>query len=116
MACAAALATLDVIEKQGLVERSARLGARLLNRLAPLAEADHIVDVRGQGLTLVVETDSADRATSLRAHAQRDGLLLRQHAQTIMAVPPLMIDESGVDEIADCIGALVMNVKRRGLL
>jgi adenosylmethionine-8-amino-7-oxononanoate aminotransferase len=100
VACAAALATLDVIEKEDLAERSRYLGARLLGRLAPLAGDGEVCDVRGLGLVLTVEMSSVDAANRLMLRAQDAGLLLRQQGQAVMAVPPLIIDDRGADEIA----------------
>jgi adenosylmethionine-8-amino-7-oxononanoate aminotransferase len=55
-ACAAALAVLDLLEREKLVERAARVGAALLARLrAALADHPHVAEVRGRGLMIGVE-------------------------------------------------------------
>jgi adenosylmethionine-8-amino-7-oxononanoate aminotransferase len=100
IACAAALATLDIIERERLVERSDRLGSALLERTAAL-EHPNITDVRGAGLTLVMETPSMDAATRVRTRLADNGVLFRQQGQVLMAVPPLIIDEAGVTAIGD---------------
>jgi adenosylmethionine-8-amino-7-oxononanoate aminotransferase len=61
--CAAALAVLDIVEREGLVARAAEQGKRLLDRLrAALADNPHVAEVRGLGLLLAVEL-VRDRAT-----------------------------------------------------
>ncbi|MFF7260968.1 aspartate aminotransferase family protein [Streptomyces sp. NPDC008159] len=101
VACAAGLATLDVLERQRLPERAERLGADLLRRLAPLADAPGVVDVRGLGLILVVETAAPELATDVLARARENGLLLRQVGAAVMAVPPLVIDDEGATAVVD---------------
>ncbi len=107
LACAAALATLDVVERDGLVARAERLGAVLLDRLAPLVAAEEVVDVRGLGLILVVEMATTSAATAVLARARADGLLLRQQGTAVMAVPPLVIDDEGAAEIVERLGRAV---------
>ena len=66
--CAAGLATLEVIEEEGLLERAATLGGQIVERLRALAERDpRIRDVRGIGLLLGVELEpeQADDASPL---------------------------------------------------
>jgi 4-aminobutyrate aminotransferase len=66
--CAAGLATLEVIEEEGLLERAATLGERIVERLRALAVRDpRIRDVRGIGLLIGVELepDQADGASPL---------------------------------------------------
>jgi adenosylmethionine-8-amino-7-oxononanoate aminotransferase len=107
LGCAAALATLDVIEREGLLQRTSELGAALVGKLGPLAGACGVIDVRGLGLIAVLDLASVDAATRLRARAREHGLLLRQQGQALMAVPPLTIDERGVDGIADRVASAV---------
>jgi adenosylmethionine-8-amino-7-oxononanoate aminotransferase len=103
LACAAALATLDVLEREELVTRAGRLGQRLQDRLTPLTSTDAVIDVRGAGLAVVVEMRSGDAAGDLVAQAQRRGLLLRRQGaqgQAVLVAPPLIIDAPGIDAIA----------------
>jgi len=97
-ACAVALATLDVIEREGLVERAERLGGVLLEGLSRF-DHDDVVYVRGLGLALAMETSSMEAATRLRERFARNGLLVRQQAQVLMAVPPLILDDEGAAEM-----------------
>jgi adenosylmethionine-8-amino-7-oxononanoate aminotransferase len=101
VACAAALATLDIVEKEGLVSRAESHGARLRARLAPLAGTRAVVDIRGLGLILVLEMSSALAAGRLVSCARDHGLLVRQAGAAIMAVPAMVIDDYGIDALAD---------------
>ena len=108
VACVAALATLDVVEKENLPERAEQFGTLLVDRLAPLAGKGDVVDVRGLGLIVVLEMTSAAAADGLMNSAYDWGLLLRQQTEAVMAVPPLTIDEAGVGLVAERIEQSVL--------
>ena len=104
--CAAALATLDLVEG-GLAANAGRMGARLLHGLHDFAARHPAVgDVRGVGLMIGVEL-VADRATRApapeRVHAlvqrafTRGLLVLGAGRSTLRLAPPLVIDEYDVD-------------------
>ena len=103
VACAAALATLDLVEN-GLMQNATRVGKVLLDGLHVLAEKHDIIgDVRGTGLMIGVEF-VADKRTKEPLHgivpqielaAFKKGLLLLGCGQsTIRIAPPLIIDEA----------------------
>jgi 4-aminobutyrate aminotransferase len=109
-ACAAALATLDVIEEDELVERAARRGALLLNRLRDLKKAHPLIgDVRGLGLLTGLET-VRDRGTKEPAdleiakvvyRAYQLGLLVFYggiYSNVMELTPPLTLTEDDVEE------------------
>jgi len=108
VACAAALATLDVVEEEGLVERAAELGPYLSDGLRRLA-VDHpaIADVRGLGLmigTVFTATDgepAPDVARRVQVEAERAGLLLLTcgtYGNVVRWVPPLIVTSEQIDE------------------
>ena len=110
VACAAALATLDVIESEGLVANAAEQGLRLRDALQKVA-ADNpgIADVRGLGLMVGSEfctPDGApDPAAATRAHAAaaEKGLLLLTcgaHGNVVRMIPPLIVTAEQIDEAA----------------
>ncbi|OON32489.1 aspartate aminotransferase family protein [Micromonospora sp. Rc5] len=101
VACAGALATIEVLEQEGLVDRAARLGARLLEQLTPLNGRGQVVDVRGLGLTVVLQMASPEAATALLDRGRAYGVLLRRPTDAVMAIPPLVIDEAGIDAVAE---------------
>ncbi len=106
VSCAAALATLDVIEEEGLVDNAARMGDRLRQGLEKVAQASPLIgDVRGRGLMLASEFTSGgrpDAAAALRAQqaAVRHGLLLLTcgpAGNVVRMIPPLVVDGDQVD-------------------
>jgi 4-aminobutyrate aminotransferase len=108
VACAAALATIDVIEEEGLVANAAEQGVRLLEGARKVA-ADHpgVADVRGLGLMVGNEfctPDGApDTAAATRAHAAAAelGLLLLTcgpYANVVRMIPPLIVTSEQVDD------------------
>ncbi|PGH46877.1 aspartate aminotransferase family protein [Streptomyces sp. Ru87] len=104
VACAAALATLDVLDRENLVARAEHYGTYLRARLAGLTGADEVTDVRGTGLAVVVETRSGDTAAALLVRAQARGLLLRPQGpegKAVLIAPPLILDAEGAEFITD---------------
>lgn len=94
VSCAAALATIDLIEKE-LVGNAEAVGSIALERLRSLrSRFDVITDVRGVGLMIGVEFDSAEVADRVeKAAFERGALLLQAGDATIRVSPPLVITE-----------------------
>jgi len=111
-ACAAALASLAVIEEEKLVLRAAETGARALAHLRlRLAGARGVADLRGRGLLLGIECDEPQRAARACAGALARGviaLLSGDDARVVACSPMLGIDpellEASLDAIAQEIG------------
>lgn len=112
--CAAALATLDLVEG-GLMANAARMGERLLARAADLKDKHPCIgDVRGRGLMVGIEFVK-DRTTrepagelvhDLVQRAFRQGLLLLGAGKsTLRLAPPLVVDQHDVDTAMDMIDA-----------
>ena len=107
LCCAAALATLDLVEQQ-YQANAAAVGAYFLQKLRTLASRYEVIgQIRGKGLMLGMElvTDRSTRtpATSLCdaliTRAFHNGLLLLSCGQsTVRFMPPLMVSEADVDE------------------
>jgi adenosylmethionine-8-amino-7-oxononanoate aminotransferase len=108
--CAAALATLDIIEEEDLPSRAAALGSRLFSHLAHLTTRNTVADVRSFGLIAAVELGSAGLADEVVANADALGLLVRQIGAVVLAVPPITIPDEGIDAIADRLAAAVAAV------
>lgn len=108
VACAAALATLDVVQSENLVANSAEMGARLREGLAKAAaDVPAIGDVRGLGLMLgneFVDKDGApDAAAAARVQqaASAAGLLLLTcgaAGNVVRMIPPLIVTAEQIDE------------------
>lgn len=112
VACAAALATLDVIEEEGLVENAAEQGAHLRQRLGQIQSAfPEIGDVRGKGLMIGTEMVNADgkpdgdRALRILKAAEKRGLLLIRcgayGGQIVRWLPPLIVTREQIDFAMD---------------
>ncbi|GAA1139625.1 aspartate aminotransferase family protein [Ornithinicoccus hortensis] len=108
VACAAAIATLDVIQEERLVENAAARGEQLRAGLEKVAAGDdRITDVRGLGLMLGNEFRDADgnpdgaAAAAAQQEAARRGLLLLTcgaWGQVVRFIPALVVDEEQVEE------------------
>lgn len=98
LACAAALATLGIIEEEKLVENSEEVGAYFRQSLEQLkSERDDIIEVRGLGLMIGVELDRDD-AAAVNAACLSKGLLANSIGQKVMRfVPPLIATRADVD-------------------
>ena len=109
VACAAALASLRVLEEERLVERSARMGARLLARLRDVcAGHPHVGEVRGLGMMIGVEMvrdlgtrePAPDLVGRVVVEALRRGVLLLGggvHGNVLSLSPPFVITERQMD-------------------
>jgi 4-aminobutyrate aminotransferase len=95
LSCAAAIATLDVIREEGLLERAAKVGDLLANGLRDLqTRQDAIRDVRGLGLMIGVDLPDHDTAAAVeRAAFERGVLVLGAGERAIRMSPPLVITE-----------------------
>lgn len=131
VACAAAVATLEVIEEEGLVANSAERGTQLLEgakaaatlrdgRGAPSPGTEGTIgDVRGLGLLVGSEFTAADgtpdtaRAQAAQQLAAKKGLLLLTcgaHMNVVRMIPPLVVTAEQVDEALDIWGKVLAEV------
>ncbi len=110
VACAAALKTLEIYERDGLYDNAASTGEYLQSRLAEFMDMDVVGEVRGAGLLgaleLVDDRNSKAPAIELAKKAtqaaQDNGLIVRNVAGNALAVcPPLIITHEQVDEMVD---------------
>jgi 4-aminobutyrate aminotransferase len=118
VACAAALATLDVIVEEGLVENAAARGTQLQSALRGLQAAYPIVgDVRGRGLMTGVEfvhpadgTPNPAAAEALKWRCLEAGVLVSRcgpYNQTLRLAPPLIITAEETQRFLDVFCAAV---------
>jgi len=95
LACAIARAALDVIVDEGLVKRSATLGAYFLDRLRTI-ESPIVKEIRGRGLWIGIELTTAARPYCEALEAE--GLLCKEtHDHVIRVAPPLVIEVGEID-------------------
>jgi adenosylmethionine-8-amino-7-oxononanoate aminotransferase len=103
-ACAAALANLAIIEREGLLARATAIGARLGAGLESIA-ADGLVDhARGAGAMWAVGTRAGQHADHLRARMLERGVITRAIADhSLTFCPPLITSDQQVDQIIDAL-------------
>ena len=117
VACAAALANLDILEGEGLIDNSAKMGARLLKGLEELRSHPTVGDVRGLGLICGLEivkdgattekfSESGEELKALADNLHDRGLLTRA-ASIISLSPPLCISADEVDRIIDILDGAI---------
>ena len=108
LACAAGIASLDVVEQDRVPEKARKLGGYLKAKLQGLAERFELIgDVRGrgllQGIELVHSRETKEPATDagprIAAHALREGLIfsVRREGSVLRFVPPATTTEAQID-------------------
>ncbi len=100
LACAVGIAVIDTIEKDGLLAHATEVGDYFQKRLRELARRhETIVDVRGKGLMLAAELDSADLAKLTVAEMLKRRILINCTSDTVLRfLPPYILERSHVDE------------------
>jgi beta-alanine--pyruvate transaminase len=112
LACAAALATLDVYQEEGLLTRAKELEGYFADAVHGLRELPNVIDVRNIGLVAGIELRPAPGAPAKRAFdifldLYERGLLVRTTGDTIALSPPLIIEKGQIDQIVEMLsGAL----------
>lgn len=112
LACAAALATLDVYRDDGLFDRCAALAPYWEERVHALRDLPHIIDLRSMGLIAGIELESIPGKPTQRAFdaflkCYEKGLLIRTTGDIIALSPPLTIDQRQIDEIFDTLATVL---------
>jgi putrescine aminotransferase len=105
-ACAAAMTNIDIIGREGLVERATKIGDRLGGGLRSLADDGLIAGVRGEGAMWAAAMHPDQDATVLRELALEQGVIVRPiSTHSLTFCPPLVITDEQVDRIVDVIAA-----------
>ena len=110
--CAAALANIGILEREGLVARGRELEGELVEVLAPLADHPACGEIRG-GLGLAAAVDLTPEALEsvpgamgrYSAAIREAGVLLRSQATGVAIGPPLTVERAHLDEIATAVRA-----------
>lgn len=109
LACRAALATLDLIERHDQIRSNEATSARLARQFEGLSQHARVRHARRQGMILAwdVDTRLADFSRRFARHALERGVLLRPIGSTIYIMPPYVINESEGELLAQgALGAL----------
>lgn len=123
--CAAAHAVLDIIEEDNLCERSAAIGARMLERIQQMKERSDtaaIGDIRGQGAMVAFELIKAggeyvpdpDAAKALTTKALENGLILLScgiYGNTIRLLAPLTLSDEVLEEGLDILEKSLVEIR-----
>ena len=99
LACAVAIAVIDTLEKDHLLDHATEVGNYFLAKLRALAlRHNAIVDVRGRGLMIAAEIDSADLAKLVVAEMLKRHILINCTSDTVLRfLPPYILQRAHVD-------------------
>ena len=117
LACAVAMAALDVVEDENLSERAEKLGQIFRNEMRMLIEkTDLIANVRGKGLLnaiIINDSQHSPTAWNLCLDLKENGLLAKPtHGNIIRLAPPLVISEEQLMECVSIIEKTVLEFKK----
>jgi beta-alanine--pyruvate transaminase len=106
VACAAAIATLEVYKEEGLLTRAAELAPYWEEAMHSLKGLPHVIDVRNIGLIGAVEFEPVPGEPMKRAHTRfveafERGLLVRATGDIIALSPPLIIEKKEIDQLIE---------------
>jgi adenosylmethionine-8-amino-7-oxononanoate aminotransferase len=111
LACAAANATLDIFRDDDVLNRNRELAARMAHATAHFSEHPHVAEVRQRGMILAIEMVRDKKTRAPYAWQERRGLavyrygleneaLLRPLGDVVYFVPPYIITEAEIDQLA----------------
>ena len=113
--CAAAMANLDIIERENLIERSVKVGDRLRAALEAVVDGEHITSVRGEGAMWAVAFAGHINAVEVRDEMLPREVIARPIGTDSMAFcPPFVITDAEVDQCASALAESVAVVAARG--
>jgi adenosylmethionine-8-amino-7-oxononanoate aminotransferase len=111
LACAAALATLELFEQRDVLADNRQLAAEMLDAVSPLADHDHVGDIRQTGMILAMEMVAQRepmvqydwkerRGIRVYQYAMAQGVLLRPIGNVIYFMPPYVINSDEIGLLA----------------
>ncbi len=98
-ACAAALACLNITEREGLLQRATEIGKRLSEGLQGLSEDGLVAEVRGAGAMWAVQLHPGVDAVAVRDRVLDAGVIVRPIGSALAMCPPLVITDEDVDTV-----------------
>jgi beta-alanine--pyruvate transaminase len=106
LSCAAALAMIDVIEQEGLIDQVNALAPYFEDAVHSLAELDQVVSIRNFGLAAGIELKAKEGAPGQRgfqaqALAFKYGVLTRAPGDTLVFAPPFITTRGQIDQMVD---------------
>ncbi len=114
VACAAALATLEIFARDALFERAEELTPYFLKQVHALRDIPIVYDIRGYGLLAGIELAPADKVGA-RGHealskAFEAGLLVRAPGDTVVVAPAFIAEKRHVDEMCDILRKVIRSL------
>ena len=115
LACAAALATLEVFEDQHILSHAASMQDYWADAVHSLKGLPHVIDIRTIGLIAGIELSPIEGKPGARAFAAfkqafADGILIRTTGDIIALSPPLVLEKSHIDELFGKLAAVLKNL------
>lgn len=112
VACAAALATLDIYEEEGLFQRAHDLAGYWQEAMHSFKDHPHVIDVRNLGLVAGIELEPIPGKPTARAFdaflkAYERGLLIRTTGDIIALSPPLIIEKHHIDQLVEILSGVL---------
>ncbi len=122
-ACAAALANVEIIEREGLVQRSAELGEYLRPKLEELYKHPIVGDVRGIGTLWAVElvadresreplSPAGNAGAAVKQWCREHGMILRNNGDILVMAPALVMTRDQADEMVAGLDAAIASLRQ----
>jgi 4-aminobutyrate aminotransferase-like enzyme len=112
LGCAAALATIEILESPGFLDNVKARGDQLIDALRQMQQLDQaLLHVRGRGLMVATEFDSAERAAAVVQHCLHESRVILMIAgtrrRTVRWSPPLIVTSADIDEATTAFAAAI---------
>ena len=109
LACAVAIAVIDAIERDGLLQHATEVGDYFQQQLRGLARRhEAIVDVRGKGLMVAAELDSAELGKLVVAEMLKRRILINCTSDTVLRfLPPYIVEREHIDTAIAALDAIL---------
>jgi beta-alanine--pyruvate transaminase len=116
LACAAAIATLEVFQEQNILNHAASMQDYWADAVHSLKGLPHVIDIRTIGLIAGIELQPIDGKPGARAFnafkkAFADGILIRTTGDIIALSPPLVLEKKHIDELFGKLATVLKNLE-----
>lgn len=102
---------LEVIQRERLAVRAAKLGRELFDKLKSLERHSVVHEVRGKGLMMAVEFDSQETCAAIHTSLISAGFVTNNRGKMIRIDPPLNINRDTLDRFSQCLSNLVTSLQ-----
>lgn len=107
LVCSAGSAVIDVMKRDGIVNKVADIGTRWIDELKSI-ESSKISEVRGHGLIIGIEMESPETAVAVREHCFDNGVLVNVcHGNVVRLIPPLILKDTEKDGFTSLFAEIV---------